>query len=122
MKKILDVGNCNPDHATLTSFLTKHFVCQVDRAHDGAEAMERLRTQKYDLVTVNRKLDKDYSDGIDIIKQMKADPATKEVPVMLITNYADHQEVAESIGALRGFGKLEYDEPATLERVKAVLS
>lgn len=121
MKKILDVGNCSPDHSTLTRFMTQHFDCKVEQAHDGKQAMDLLRKEPYDLVLVNRKLDKDYSDGMEIIKQMKADSATSEVPVMLITNYPDHQEAAEAIGARRGFGKLEYNAPATLERVKAVL-
>lgn len=119
--RILDVGNCVPDHSTLTCYLTRHFVCVVDEAPDGARAMTKLKAQPYDLVLVNRKLDVDYSDGLDVIKLIKADPETKEVPVMMITNYPDHQDAAVAAGALRGFGKLEYDEPATLERLKDVL-
>lgn len=120
--RILDVGNCVPDHSTLTRYLTKHFVCVVDEAADGARAMEKLKAHSYDLVLVNRKLDADYSDGLEVIKQIKADPETKEVPVMMMTNYPDHQDAAVSAGALRGFGKLEYNEPATLDRLKQVLA
>jgi CheY-like chemotaxis protein len=120
--RILDVGNCVPDHGTLTRYLTRHFICTVDEAPDGASAMEKLKGQKYDLVLVNRKLDVDYSDGLEVIKAIKADPATREVPVMMITNYPDHQDAAVAAGALRGFGKLEYDEPETLERLKEVLT
>lgn len=119
--RILDVGNCVPDHSTLTHYLTKHFVCVVDEAADGARAMAKLKAQPYDLVLVNRKLDVDYSDGLDVIKQIKADPETKEVPVMMMTNYPDHQDAAVAAGALRGFGKLEYDDPETLERLRQVL-
>jgi CheY-like chemotaxis protein len=120
--RILDVGNCVPDHSTLTRYLTKHFDCVVDEAVDGPRAMQKLKAQKYDLVLVNRKLDADYSDGLDVIRTIKSEEETQDVPVMMITNYADHQDAAEAAGALRGFGKLEYDEPATLERLKQVLT
>ena len=121
MKRILDVGNCGPDHAGITRFFKKHFDCEVDQADRASDALAKLHSQSFDLVVVNRKLDIDYSDGIDIIRQIKATPELAEVPVMLITNYADQQEVAMEAGAVRGFGKLEYQQPETLERVKAVL-
>ena len=38
-QRVLDVGNCVPDHSTLTRYLTKHFDCDVDQAPDGARAM-----------------------------------------------------------------------------------
>lgn len=122
MKQVLDVGNCNPDHAAITTFLKKHFKVSIDRAKLPADAMAQLRAKPYDLVLVNRKLDEDYSDGIEIIRQMKADPDLQQVPVMLITNFAEHQDAAEAVGALRGFGKLEYADPATLEKLKVVLA
>ncbi len=122
MKHVLDVGNCNPDHATVTTFLSKHFEVVIDRAKLPLDAMAQLRAKSYDLVLVNRKLDEDYSDGMEIIRQMKADPALEQVPVMLITNFAEHQDAAEAEGALRGFGKLEYGEPATLEKLRAILA
>ncbi|MEM9187408.1 MAG: response regulator [Planctomycetota bacterium] len=126
-KQVLDVGNCGPDHATITQFLESNFGCvvaQADRAEDALEKMIAAARdgRPFDLVVVNRKLDVDYSDGLDVIRQLKANPATAAVPVMLITNYADHQDAAEAAGALRGFGKLQYSEPATVERVRAALA
>ncbi len=121
MKQVLDVGNCNPDHAAITALLNKHFDVAIDRAKLPADAMSQLKSKVYDLVLVNRKLDEDYSEGIEIIRQIKADVALQQVPAMLITNFAEHQDAAEAAGALRGFGKLEYAEAATLEKLKAVL-
>lgn len=120
-KKVLDVGNCGPDFASIRQFLTSHFDCEVSQAHGPEDAIAALSKGDYSLVLVNRKLDRDYSDGIEIIKQLKADPELAEVPVMLITNFDDHQDMAESAGALRGFGKLEFDDPATLERLRSCL-
>lgn len=122
MKQVLDIGNCNPDHAAITALLKKHFKVSIDRAKLPKDAMSQLKAKPYDLVLVNRKLDEDYSDGIEIIRQMKADPDLQQVPVMLITNFAEHQDAAEAVGAQRGFGKLEYADPATLEKLQAVLA
>ncbi|MEM6798318.1 MAG: response regulator [Planctomycetota bacterium] len=120
-KRILDVGNCGPDHAAITKFFTTHFDCEVAQADRADDAIELMKATPFDLVVVNRKLDVDYSDGIDVIARLKADDQTAAVPVMLITNYAEHQDAAEEAGAVRGFGKLEYGAPETLERVRAVL-
>lgn len=122
MKRILDVGNCGPDHAAIKRFFSKHFDCQVTQADRAEDALQKLQSDDYDLVVVNRKLDVDYSDGIEVIKQIKANSAVAEVPVMLITNYDEYQDAAEAAGAVRGFGKLEYESPETLERVQAVLA
>jgi DNA-binding response OmpR family regulator len=119
---ILDVGNCQPDHSSLARFLTGHFDCQVVQAHGLDDALAELKSRRYDLVLVNRKLDRDYSDGIDIIREIKADAAIAGVPCMLITNFPDHQDAAVEIGAVRGFGKLEFSQPETLEKLKTVLS
>jgi CheY-like chemotaxis protein len=120
-KRVLDVGNCDPDHAAIRAFLAKLTDCEVDRADDAAGALPMLASNRYDLVLVNRKLDVDYSDGLEVIRRIKADPKTANVPVMLITNYADHQDAAVAIGAVRGFGKLEFSDVAPRDRVAAVL-
>ena len=48
-----------------------------------------MRCEPVDLVLVNRKLDADYSDGMEILKAIKADSALAPVPVMLVSNYAN---------------------------------
>jgi len=121
-KRVLDVGQCARDHATISAFLRRHFACEVAQAHHAEDALEQLKSGHFDLVLVNRKLDVDYSDGIDVIRKMKADQATASVPVMLITNYPEHQEAAVAVGAIRGFGKLEFDKPETLERLATALA
>jgi two-component system chemotaxis response regulator CheY len=81
-----------------------------------------LKSDRFDLVLVNRKLDVDYSDGLEVIRQIKSDPAIADVPVMLVTNYPEHQDAAVAAGAVRGFGKLEFEKPETRERIAAVLA
>jgi two-component system chemotaxis response regulator CheY len=121
-KRVLDVGQCGPDHSTIRSYLTRNFDCEVVQAHGENDALAQLKSGKFDLVLVNRKLDADYSDGTEVIRKLKTDPDTASVPVMLVTNYPEHQDAAIALGAIRGFGKLEFDNPETRERIAAVLA
>ena len=70
---------------------------------------------------VNRKLDADYSDGIEVIRRIKTDPKLSQTPCMLVTNYPEHQQAAVAVGAEPGFGKLTYHEPATHEKLAKFL-
>ncbi len=120
-KRVLDVGNCGPDFASIQGFLTSRFDCEVVQAHGPEDALAELRRSDFALVLVNRKLDRDYSDGIEIVKQIKADPELSRVPVMLVTNLPEHQEAALAIGAELGFGKLELGNVETLVRLTPFL-
>jgi CheY-like chemotaxis protein len=105
-KHVLDIGNCPPDHAAIRELIESRFDAVVLQAHQAADAISVLRQKPIDLVLVNRKLDLDYSDGIKVIRQIKGIPDVAHVPVMLVTNYDDHQQQAVQAGAERGFGKL----------------
>jgi CheY-like chemotaxis protein len=122
MKRVLDVGQCGPDHATIRRYLTSHFDVEIVQTHGLADTLTELRAGHFDLVLINRKLDADYSDGIEILREIKAAAEIAHVPVMLVTNYPEHQEAAVAAGAHRGFGKLEFDDPATKEKLAAVLA
>ena len=120
-KRVLHVGSCSYDNSTMQTFLVGRFDCVVFNACDAHAAVSELRTEPFDLVLINRKLDQDHSDGIDIIQEIKADSSLADTPVMLVTNFPEHQDAAEAAGALRGFGKLEFDAEETLERLQGVL-
>jgi len=121
-KRVLDVGNCVPDHAAIRGLLEGTFGAEVVQAHGPEDTLAALRQGPFDLVLVNRKLDQDYSDGIDIIKSIKTDAALAKTPVMLITNYEDHQAAAVATGAEPGFGKLSLRTEETLKRLGKFLS
>ena len=120
-KHVLDVGQCQMDHGALRRLIEGKFAAEVTQANSAEQALDQLRSRQFDLVLVNRKLDADYSDGLEIIKQIKADPELSGVNVMLVTNYAEHQEQAVAAGAAPGFGKSELTSPATLELLRPFL-
>ena len=121
-KRVLDVGNCVPDHAAIRAMLQRTFGAEVLQTHGPDDTLALLRNQSVDLVLVNRKLDQDYSDGLDIIKTIKADEQLSRLPCMIISNYPEQQEIAVAAGAEYGFGKKELYAEATQARLNAFLS
>jgi len=120
-KTVLSVGQCRPDQAAISHYLTSHFDAKVLTADFAADAYQLLKNQNVDLVLINRKLDADYSDGLEILQQIRADEATARIPVMLVSNFAEWQEKAVALGATYGFGKAQLNQAATLQRLSAVL-
>jgi len=120
--RVLSVGQCSFDHGSITRTLEHAFDVRVRGADAKEDALKALRSERFDLVLVNRILDRDGSSGLDLIRAIKADPELVEVPVMLVSNYGDAQADAVALGALRGFGKVELRDPATRDRIAEVLN
>lgn len=121
-KKVLDVGNCSPDHSAIKRMLVAVYDVEVLQADQLSDTQRILATTDVDLILVNRKLDIDYSDGMDILKSLKSGESTRHIPVMLVTNYPEHQDAAVEAGGVYGFGKLELDSPQTRERLGQYLT
>jgi len=120
-KRVLNVGQCNPDHASISSFLARHFDVAVARTHQLDDTMAELGNQAYDLVLINRKLDIDYTEGALILDAIKQHADYQSIPVMIVSNHANAQAAAVEQGAEYGFGKAEYDQPEVVARLKKLL-
>jgi CheY-like chemotaxis protein len=120
-KTVVDCGNCGPDYNTIRKLVQSQFDAVVLQTHGLEDTLEQLAQRPVDLVTVNRKLDRDYTDGIEVIRGIKSDPRFSSVPVMLITNYEEHQQEAIQAGAVHGFGKLSVGDPATVRLLESIL-
>ena len=115
--RVLDVGQCSPDHAGIRSTISRRFDAEIDRVMFVEEAVAAMRSRRYDLVLVNRRIFDDDSDGLELIRRSKADDALKDVPVMMVSNFADAQQAAIAAGAEPGFGKAQLHEESTVERL-----
>ena len=120
-KTVLDIGNCDPDHNAIQRMLTSTYDVVVLRSHQLQDALKMLSQEKVDLILINRKLDIDYSDGVEVLRHLKREPMIQDIPVMIITNYPEHQEAAIVDGAEYGFGKLQYSDASTHERLSRYL-
>ncbi len=61
--------------------------CEVICAHDGAEAFWTAMEQHPDLITLDVGLPE--LDGISLLQKLKAHPATKTIPVIILTGRKD---------------------------------
>jgi CheY-like chemotaxis protein len=120
-KRVLDVGNCHPDHAAIRRLIESQFGAEVVRAHRSQDALEALRSGPFDLVLINRVFDRDGGDGVELIRRIKGTPECSAVPAMLISNYAEYQEQAVAAGAERGFGKNDLAETGTRAKLARFL-
>jgi ActR/RegA family two-component response regulator len=92
----------------------------VDRAHTQKEAVTLTAAHAYDLVLVNRILDRDRSKGVDVIATLhQAHPALR---LILVSDYPEAQEEAVKAGAIRGFGKAALETTETEEFLRGLLS
>jgi two-component system chemotaxis response regulator CheY len=111
-KKVLSVGQCAADHGSISRLLREQFDAGVVGVDSAEDALAELLDGGFDLVLANRVFDLGGA-GLDFISQVKADEKLKNLPVMLVSNYADAQEQATALGALPGFGKSSLRDPAT---------
>lgn len=102
--------------------LESKFGAQVVRVADGEQAAAELAKGKFDLVLVNRKLDIDYSDGMEIVRRVVGLPDEQRPPIMLVSNYPEYQEEAVKAGAAYGFGKAELTDPRVHDRLRPFLA
>src|SRR5206468_1147785 len=64
---------------------------EVVTAYDGREALEKVKSENPDLVVLNVMMP--YMDGFEVLKNLKADPATAEIPVIMLTAKAQDADV-----------------------------
>ena len=86
---------------------------RVTTALDGAEALASVKRDRPDLIMLDLNLPK--IDGWEVCRQLKSDPATKSIPIIMLT--AAHANVDD---AHIGLG-LGADEYVAKPFVKAVL-
>src|SRR5206468_9982391 len=64
---------------------------EVVTAYDGREALEKVKSEKPDLVVLDVMMP--YMDGFEVLKHLKADPSTAEIPVIMLTAKAQDADV-----------------------------
>jgi two-component system response regulator HydG len=91
-KKLLIVDDDPSFNEMLSNYLLRNDF-MVESAHSGQSALELLKNHKFDLVLTDFKLPK--MNGLELIEIIKKEKA--QIPVILITNYADIRTAVQSI-------------------------
>jgi len=95
---------------------------EVELAHDGAEALEKARAAKPTVIMLDVMMPK--MNGLQVLEKLKADPETKGIPVIMLTNLAGQQdaETALSKGAVKYLIKSEHEPKEVTDIVKEILA
>ena len=59
---------------------------EMDEAENGQEALDVLTKHRPDLILMDIQLP--VMDGYEATRRLKADPATKSIPIIVVTSYA----------------------------------
>jgi CheY-like chemotaxis protein len=95
---------------------------EVEMAGDGEEGIEKVRSTKPTLVLMDIMMPK--MNGLQALEKLKADPETKAIPVIMLTNLAGQQdaETALSKGAIKYIIKSEFEPKQVVNMVKEILA
>ena len=90
-------------------------------AKDGVEGVEKAGSEKPDLILLDLVMPR--LDGIGALKQMKENPDTKDIPVVILTNLSDYDKVSDalSLGAMDYLVKANYRLEELVTKIKTVI-
>jgi two-component system alkaline phosphatase synthesis response regulator PhoP/two-component system response regulator VicR len=64
---------------------------QVSTAFDGPEALKKIESDRPDLVVLDVMMPK--MDGFEVLKRLRANPETRQIPIIMLTAKAQDQDV-----------------------------
>jgi DNA-binding response OmpR family regulator len=94
MKKVLIVE----DEKVLADVEKEEFSSrgyEVQVAKDGDEAMEMVKSFKPDLIVLDLIMPR--KGGLEVLKELKEDSESKEIPVVVLTNLSEDKSVKEAM-------------------------
>lgn len=93
----------------------------VISAYDGQSGIEAVEKEIPDLILLDLILPK--IDGFEVLKKIKTSPATKEIPVIILTNLEQIQSVDKLIeyGPINYLVKANYNLDEIVKKIKEVL-
>jgi len=120
MKRIVSIEDEPALQQALGDFLRGQGYAVVP-ALDGEAGLAAIKSERPDLVLLDLVLPKKY--GLDVLREMRSDPAVAAIPVIVLTNIesGDAIEEATELGAKAYLVKTNYSLDEVLEKVKAVI-
>ena len=91
-------------------------------AEDGEEALRLARAEAPDLVLLDLIMPK--MQGFEVLRALKADPATASIPVVVLSNLGQEHDVTQTseAGAVAYLVKANLSLDELVQRVEAVLA
>jgi len=120
MKKILFIEDESALQKTFGEILRQEGYEMIS-ALDGETGLRLAKSEKPDLILLDLILPK--MPGFDVLKKLKEDNETKDIPVIVLTNLEDIKDVDRAIelGATTYLVKAKYSLEEIVEKIKNAL-
>lgn len=82
-KKYILVVDDDPDLVETVCMMLESKGCEVGMAYDGVEGEQSIKQRRPDLVILDVMMPR--KDGYALCSELKADPKTRDIPVVLLT-------------------------------------
>ena len=94
---------------------------KVSMANNGEKGLADIKKKKPNIVLLDILLPK--LDGFAVLEAAKADPATKDIPIILLTNLGQKDDVQRGLdeGAIDYLIKTHFKPSEVVDKVKKVL-
>ena len=123
---LLAEDNPNDVELTLEALAQHHLANRVTVAHDGVEAMEYLRCegafrdrQPGDPAVVLLDIKMPRKDGLEVLREIRGDPALKRLPVVILTSSREERDLITSYDlGVNAYVVKPVDFPSFIDAVK----
>lgn len=86
------------DNRLVADLLVHHLEAlgfEVEAAADGDEALAKIEAARFDAVVLDAMMP--VRGGFDVVRVMKADPATADIPIIMLTGLSDDDNIRNAM-------------------------
>ncbi|MBE9503914.1 MAG: chemotaxis response regulator CheY [Proteobacteria bacterium] len=95
--KILVVDDFSTMRRILKNMLKQLGYENTDEAEDGNQALNKIKSGSYDFIVTDWNMPN--LDGLELCKAVRADAATKDIPILFVTAEAQKENVVTAVQA-----------------------
>lgn len=118
--KVLVVDDNMQNLELLEAYLEELPSVTILRASNGMEALQKVAAEKPDLILLDIMMPK--MSGYEVCKKIKSDPATQDIPIIMVTALQDLSDVERGVEVgTNDFLTKPVNRVDLLERVKSLL-
>ncbi|MBJ6123853.1 adenylate/guanylate cyclase domain-containing protein [Microvirga splendida] len=93
--RILVVDDNEDNRYTLTRRLQREGWTDLTTAENGREALDRIARERFDLVLLDIMMPE--INGYEVLRHLKTDPSTRDIPVLMISALSEFESVVRCI-------------------------
>jgi len=94
---------------------------EVSLASDGKRGLELIKKEKINLILLDLLLPK--IDGFAVLKKIKKEPSSKNIPVIILTNLGEKGDIekGKKLGAIDYLVKINFTPKEVIEKINTYL-